>query len=54
MDVMMLCHSDSDGQHNIALEQEITSIARSPDQDIVMHEPSVSHLGLEKSATIAS
>jgi phosphoserine phosphatase RsbU/P len=42
MDVMMLCYSDSDGQHRIALERETTSIGRSPDQDIVMRDPGVS------------
>lgn len=42
MDVMMLCYSDSDGQHRIALEREITSIGRSLDRDIVMRDPSVS------------
>ena len=36
MEVMMLCYSDSDGQHRIALEREMTSIGRSPDQDIVL------------------
>jgi hypothetical protein len=34
MEVMMLCDSDSDGQHRIALEREMTSIGCSPDQDI--------------------
>ena len=42
MEVMMLCYSDSDGQHRIALERERTSIGRSSDQDIVLREPGVS------------
>jgi pSer/pThr/pTyr-binding forkhead associated (FHA) protein len=42
MDVMMLCYSDQDGQHRIALERELTSIGRSPSQDIVIRDPSVS------------
>ena len=42
MDAMMLCYSDSGGQHRIALEREITSIGRSPDQDIVLQGPGVS------------
>jgi serine phosphatase RsbU (regulator of sigma subunit) len=42
MDVLMLCYSDPDGQHRISLEREITSIGRSPNQDIVMSDPSVS------------
>jgi len=41
MDVMMLCSSGQDGQHRIALERELTSIGRSPGQDIVMRDPSV-------------
>ena len=42
MDALMLCYSDSEGQHRIPLEREITSIGRSPNQDIVMRDPSVS------------
>jgi sigma-B regulation protein RsbU (phosphoserine phosphatase) len=42
MDVLMLCYSDLDGQHRIALERGVMSIGRSPDQDIVMRDPSVS------------
>jgi pSer/pThr/pTyr-binding forkhead associated (FHA) protein len=42
MDVLMLCYSDLDGQHRIPLEREITSIGRSPNQDIVMSDLSVS------------
>jgi sigma-B regulation protein RsbU (phosphoserine phosphatase) len=42
MDVLMLCYSDQDGQHRFALERQVTSIGRSPDQDIVLRDPSVS------------
>jgi serine phosphatase RsbU (regulator of sigma subunit) len=42
MDVLMLCYSDAEGQHRISLEREITSIGRSPNQDIVMSDLSVS------------
>jgi sigma-B regulation protein RsbU (phosphoserine phosphatase) len=42
MDVLMPCYSDSEGQHRISLEREITSIGRSPNQDIVMSDLSVS------------
>jgi sigma-B regulation protein RsbU (phosphoserine phosphatase) len=42
MDAMMLCYSDSDGQHRIPLERERTSIGRSPGQDIVLRDPRVS------------
>ncbi len=42
MDVLMLCYSDEDGQHRIALERELTSIGRSLSQDIVIRDPSIS------------
>ena len=42
MDVLMLCYSDAEGQHRISLERERTSIGRSPNQDIVMSDLSVS------------
>jgi pSer/pThr/pTyr-binding forkhead associated (FHA) protein len=42
MDVMMLCYSDSHGQHRIALDRETTSIGLSPDQDIVMRDSGIS------------
>ncbi len=42
MNVMILCYSDQDGQQRITLEREITSIGRSPDQDIVMRDRCVS------------
>ena len=42
MDVLILCYSDSEGQHGISLEREITSIGRSANQDIVMSDRSVS------------
>ena len=42
MDVLMPCYSDSEGQHRISLERGITSIGRSPNQDIVMSDLSIS------------
>ena len=42
MEALMLCYSDADGQHRIALDREMTSIGRSPDQDIVIPDPGVS------------
>jgi len=42
MDVLMPCYSDSEGQHRISLEREITSIGRSPNQDIVMSDLNIS------------
>jgi sigma-B regulation protein RsbU (phosphoserine phosphatase) len=42
MDAMMLCYSDSEGQHRIPLDRERTSIGRSSNQDIVISDSGVS------------
>src|SRR3984885_4459783 len=42
MDVMVLRYSDGNGQQTIALNRETTSIGRSPDQHIVLHDRGVS------------
>jgi serine phosphatase RsbU (regulator of sigma subunit) len=37
-----LSYSDQDGEHSLTLERDSTGIGRSPDQDLVLHEPFVS------------
>src|ERR1700722_4533910 len=37
-----LSYSDQDGEHSVPLERDSTGIGRSPDQDLVLHEPFVS------------
>jgi len=37
-----LSYSDQDGEHSVTLERDSTGIGRSPDQDLVLHEPFVS------------
>jgi len=42
MPVSILNYSDSDGQHNVALDRASVSIGRSPDRDIVLHDALIS------------
>jgi serine phosphatase RsbU (regulator of sigma subunit) len=37
-----LSYGDQDGEHSLTLERDSTGIGRSPDQDLVLHEPFVS------------
>jgi serine phosphatase RsbU (regulator of sigma subunit) len=42
MPLSTLSYADSDGQHDVVLDQPSVSLGRSPDQDVVLHEHLVS------------